>query len=72
MSTINRERVGKAMDLLRAGLTPFVSEKFDKHHRGQTVQVLEQILRRPIQDRKSPFGELDTAALLQGHVGVVE
>ena len=53
------------MDLLRAGLTPFVSEKFEKHHRGQSVQVLEQTLRRPIQDRKSPFGELDTAALLR-------
>ena len=53
------------MDLLRAGLTPFVSEKFEKHHRGQTVQVLEQTLRRPIQDRKSPFWELDTAALLK-------
>ena len=53
------------MDLLRAGLTPFVSEKFEKHHRGQSVQVLEQTLRRPIQDRKSPFGELDTAALLK-------
>ena len=65
MSTTNQERVGRAIDLLRAGLAPYASREFINHHRGQSVQVLEQILRRPIQDRKIPFQELDTAALLK-------
>ena len=64
-SYTNRERVGKAIDLLKAGLAPYASRQFISHHRGQSVQVLEQILGRPIQDRKSPFPELDTAALLK-------
>ncbi len=65
MSTTNQERVGRAIDLLKAGLSPYASREFINHHRGQSVQVLEQILRKPIRDRKSPFQELDTAALLK-------
>ena len=65
MSTTNQERVGRAIDLLKAGLVSYASREFINHHRGQSAQVLEQILKRPIRDKKSPFQELDTAALLK-------
>ena len=65
-SFTNRERVGKAIDLLKAGLAPVVSREFVKYydHKGRPYQALKRILNRPIRDRQDPFQELDTAALL--------
>ena len=65
-SFTNRERVGKAIDLLKAGLGPYASREFIKYydHKGRPYQALKRILNRPIRDRQDPFQELDTAALL--------
>ena len=65
MAVTNQERVGKGMEALKAGLTPFASRKFINHYKGQAVQVLQQILGEPVQDRKKPFHDMDTAALLK-------
>ena len=53
------------MDTLKAGLAPFASREFIRHHGGQTNQVLQQILGEPAQDPKKPFHHLDAAALLR-------
>ena len=53
------------MDTLKAGLAPFASREFIRHHRGQTNQVLQQILGEPAKDLKKPFHHLDAAALLR-------
>ena len=65
MAITNHERVGKAMESLRVGLAPFVSREFINHHKGQTAQVLQQILGVPPRDPKRPFHDMDTAALLR-------
>ena len=65
MAITNRDRVGSAMDTLKAGLAPFASREFIRHHRGQTNQMLQQILGEPAQDPKKPFHRLDAAALLR-------
>ena len=53
------------MDTLKAGLAPFASREFIRHHGGQTNQVLQQILGEPAKDLKKPFHHLDAAALLR-------
>ena len=37
MAITNQERVGKAMDLLRAGLAPFVDREFKSLHKAQAL-----------------------------------
>ena len=44
MATTNRERVGLALDLLKAGLTPFIAREFINHYRGKTEQELGRLL----------------------------
>ena len=65
MAATNQERVGKAMDILKSGLEPFVSREFIRHYRGQSAQVLQQILVEPVQDAKAHFPNIDAAALLR-------
>ena len=35
MATTNRERVGLALDLLKAGLMPFIAREFIDHYKGK-------------------------------------
>ena len=39
MAITNQERVGKAMELLRAGLAPFVEREFKNLHQAQTADA---------------------------------
>jgi hypothetical protein len=39
MALTNQERVGKAMDLLRAGLAPFVEREFKSQHQAQAAEA---------------------------------
>ena len=64
MATTNRERVGLALDLLKAGLMPFVAREFIDHHKSRTGQELERILRIR-QEPKQAFIQMDSAALLK-------
>ena len=64
MATTNRERVGLALDLLKAGLMPFVAREFIDHYKGRTGQELERILRIR-QEPKQAFIQMDSAALLK-------
>ncbi len=65
MAITNRDRVGAAMDMLKSGLEPFVRREFIKHHRGRSVQVLQQVLGEPVRDAKAHFSGMDSAALLR-------
>ena len=40
MAITNQDRVGKAMDLLRAGLAPFVEREFKSQHQAQAAKAL--------------------------------
>ena len=65
MADTNNDRVGKALELLKTGLAPFVSREFINQHKGQSASVLQQSLGEPIQDAQRPFHSLDAAALLR-------
>ena len=65
MADTNNERVGKALELLKEGLGPFVSREFINHHKGRSTQALQQILGEPVQEVKRHFLSMDAAALLR-------
>ena len=73
MATTNHERVGKALDLLKTGLGPFVDREMQGAIKTQRVDVAA--LRRFVDDpqigsRRVP--EKDIAVLLKLDVGDVE
>lgn len=65
MAITNHERVGKALDLLRAGLAPFIEREF-KSTFGQRAQneLLRVLGEDRLNSRKSP-AEWDASALLK-------
>ena len=65
MADTNNDRVGKALELLKTGLAPFVSREFINQYKGQSASVLQQRLDEPIQDAQRPFHSMDAAALLR-------
>lgn len=64
MATTNRDLVGNAMDVLKAGLAPFISREFTNHYKGQSTYKLQEILDGPVYDVKK-FSDMDVAALLK-------
>src|SRR5688572_2153882 len=65
MAITNQERVGKAMELLRQGLGPFVEREFTSLHKTKAVA---EALRCMGDDRllaKKPLADWDVAALLK-------
>ena len=66
MATTNHERVGKALDLLKAGLGPFVDREIQRAVKAQRVDPAA--LRRFVDDPQigdKPVTEWDVAALLK-------
>ena len=66
MATTNHERVGKAMELLRDGLAPFVRREVTAKMQAGTLH--RDTIRHFAEDRRlahKPFGEWDAAALLK-------
>jgi len=65
MAITNRERIGKAMDLLKEGLGPFVEREFLNLHRTRAADVARQYFH---DDNRlmisTPIKEWDAAALL--------
>ena len=65
MAITNQERIGKAMDLLRQGLAPFVDREFRNVHKAQ---ALAEALRYMGDDRlyaKKALTEWDVAGVLK-------
>lgn len=65
MAITNQERVGKAMDLLRAGLAPVVEREFKSHHQAQAAEAARRYFSDDRTVGKKPVAEWDVAALLK-------
>jgi Swt1-like HEPN len=65
MAITNQERVGKAMDLLREGLAPFVEREFKNMHKAQATDVARRYLGDDRTVAKKSFVNWDVAALLK-------
>jgi predicted AAA+ superfamily ATPase len=65
MAITNQERVGKGMELLRAGLAPYVERELTSHYQAQA----DEVARRYFDDDRAvgdkPIAEWDVAALLK-------
>src|SRR6185503_16593146 len=65
MAITNQDRVGKAMDLLRAGLAPFVEREFKSKHQAQATEAARRYFGDDRTVGKKPVAEWDVAALLK-------
>jgi predicted AAA+ superfamily ATPase/uncharacterized membrane protein YgcG len=65
MAITNQERVGKAMDLLRVGLAPFVEREFENLHPGQADEMARHHLGDDRLVGHKPIEAWDVAALLR-------
>ena len=65
MAITNQERVGKAMELLRAGLAPFVEREFKNLHEAQADEAARRYFGDDRTVGKKPVAEWDVAALLK-------
>ena len=66
MAITNQERVGKAVDLLRAGLAPYVEREFVNAHKDKAQAEARRML--PAEDRINgtrPIAQWDAAVLLK-------
>ena len=66
MATTNHERVNKAMELLRAGLAPFIQREVTAKAKANKVRM--DAIRRFAEDPKladKPLDDWDAAALLK-------
>ena len=65
MAITNQERVGKAMELLRIGLAPFVEREFKSLHQAQAIDVARRYFGDDRAIGKKPVADWDVAALLK-------
>jgi predicted AAA+ superfamily ATPase len=65
MAITNQERVGKAMELLRAGLAPFVERELKSQHQAQSEDAARRYFGDDRTVGKRPVAEWDVAALLK-------
>jgi len=65
MAITNHERVGKAMELLKAGLAPFVEREFKNIYKGQALAEAQRIMASERLDPNRPFAAWDAAVLLR-------
>jgi predicted AAA+ superfamily ATPase len=61
----NQDRVGKAMELLRTGLAPFVEREFRNLHQAQADDAARRYLADDRTVARKPLAEWDVAALLK-------
>src|SRR3990170_2114122 len=65
MAITNHERVGKALDLLKAGLGPFVEREFKSLYKGQALAEAQKMMTSERLDANRAFAAWDTAVLLR-------
>lgn len=65
MAITNYERVGKAMDLLKAGLAPFVEREFRNLYKDKAAERAGKFVADDRLNTGKPLAEWDTAALLR-------
>src|SRR5258706_4754501 len=65
MAITNHERVGKAMELLKGGLAPFIEREFKANFKDQAQKQAALFLGDDAHNAKRALGEWDAAALLK-------
>ena len=65
MATTNHERVGKALDLLKRGLGPYVEREFKSMYKDRAAAEASRFLSDDRLNAKKPVAEWDVAALLK-------
>jgi predicted AAA+ superfamily ATPase len=65
MAISNHERVGKALDLLKTGLGPFVEREFTSMYKDRAVAEASRFMGDDRLNAKRPIAEWDAAALLK-------
>ena len=65
MAITNQDRVGKAMDLLHAGLAPFVEREIANAYKDNAASEASRFMGEDRQNAKKPVAEWDAAALLK-------
>jgi predicted AAA+ superfamily ATPase len=65
MAISNHERVGRAMELLKVGLGPFVEREFKSIYKDRAATELQRFLGDDRLNAKKAIAELDVAALLK-------
>src|SRR6202521_4767746 len=65
MAITNQERVGKAMELLRTGLAPFVEREFKSQHQAQAADAARRYFTDDRTVAKKQLADWDVAALLK-------
>src|SRR5690606_16377904 len=60
-----QERVGKAMDLLRKGLVPYVEREFRSVYGEKAWAEVERFIGEDRSGKKRSFGDLDVSPLLK-------
>ncbi len=64
MAMSNHERVGRALELLRDGLAPFVEREFKDLYKAEALKEAQRFVTSERLDAKRPFSEWDAAVLL--------
>ncbi len=65
MAITNHERIGKAMDLLKAGLAPFAEREFQNIHSSKALAEARRFLGEDRLLANKPLAEWDATALLK-------
>jgi hypothetical protein len=65
MAITNHERVGKALDLLRTGLAPFVEREIRTISDDEATRLVERLSADERLATGKPLAEWDAAALLK-------
>ncbi len=65
MATTNRERIDKALDLLRSGLGPFVERELTSTYKDGAAVELSRLLGEDRLNAKKPAAEWDVSVLLK-------
>ncbi|MBN1382687.1 MAG: DUF499 domain-containing protein [Deltaproteobacteria bacterium] len=65
MAITNHERVGKALDLLRIGLSPFVEREFKNIYKDDVAVRMERFISDDRLNAKKPMAEWDVSVLLK-------
>jgi predicted AAA+ superfamily ATPase len=65
MAISNHERVGKALDLLKAGLAPFIEREFTNTYKDRAAAEAARFMGEDRLNAKRPVSQWDAAALLK-------
>lgn len=65
MATTNHERVGKALDILKTGLGPFIQREISSVYKDRAANEIQQFIRDDRLNSKRAIDEWDTGVLLR-------